>query len=129
MRLLSFLTAVEQSIGLDDPSPQGGKWDNTRMINYHQGLARLSLAALHGAVSVPLGTVLVQSFHLADGSTCLKTSLKWKDSTSEVVQAIYESSDTNWIAEARTVASTWLNGVVIPDTAPAENELSLSQTG
>jgi hypothetical protein len=127
MRLLSFLTAVEQSLGLDEPSPQGGYWNNTRMINYHEGLARLALATRQGSHSSPLGTVLVQSFHLADGSTCLKTSLKWKDNVSEVVQVIYENQKTDWLAEARTVAAAWLNGMTTVETVSEETELVLAR--
>jgi len=126
MRLLSFLTDVEQSLGFDEPAPQGGRWNNTRMINYHQGIARLALASQQGPVSTTLGTVLVQSFRLADGSTCLKASLKWKDNPSEVIQAIYEKPETDWTAEARTIAAGWLNGMTSVET---EAELELAKAG
>jgi hypothetical protein len=129
MRLLSFLTSIERSLGLDEPSPQGGTWENARMINYHQGVARLTLASQQGPVSAPLGTVLLQSFKLADGSTCLKAFLKWKDSADEVVQAIYEKPETNWEIEARAIAAIWLNGMLEVAERETAEEMPLAKTG
>jgi len=126
MRLLSFLTAIERSLSIDEPSPRAGTWDNTRTINYHQRLARLTLSAKEGGASAPLGTILLQSFGLADGSTCLKSFLRWKDNPVEVVHAIYEKPETNWEAEARAVAAIWLNGL---ETSSSETELSLAKAG
>jgi len=97
------------------------------MINYHEGIARLALATQHGPDTLALGTVVVQSFRLADGTTCIKTSLKWKDSASEVIQAIYEKPETDWTAEARTTAANWLNGMVTPETVAEEAELELAK--
>jgi hypothetical protein len=127
MRLISFLTAIEQSLGLDEPCPQGGSWDNTRMTNYHQGIARLALATKQGGASSPLGTILVQSFYLADGAACLKISLKWKDNPSEVMQTIYETPETDWTGVARTIAATWLNSMASVDTVAEEAELELAR--
>jgi len=126
MRLLSFLSAIETALGIEEPAPQGGKWDNTRMINYHQGVARLALGSQHNGAPAPLGTVLLQSFKLADGTTCLKAFLKWKDNPAEPVYAIYEKPETSWDGEARAIATMWLNGLV---SATESSDFSLAKTG
>lgn len=134
MRLLSFLAEIEQAMQADDPSPQGGTWDNTRTVNYHQGLARLTLIARTGARAETLGSLLVQSFHLADGSACIKVTLAWKDAPAEGSHAIYEKPATDWSREARTVASAWLNGIpaqteIMPAAEPMTVAEPLAATG
>jgi hypothetical protein len=111
MRLLSFLNDIEHALNADEPSPQGGVWESTRTINYLQGVARLSLGTRNSAGTVkPLGTVTLQAFELADGTSCLKSYLSWSGSQSESIHAIYAKPDLNWAGEARRVAAGWLNG-------------------
>ena len=42
-RLLSFLSDFERALLADDPSPDEGKWQNERAVNYRSGLARVQL--------------------------------------------------------------------------------------
>ena len=111
-RLLSFLADIERALEADDPSPRGGVWENTRTVNYAQGLARLTLGSRSDVNQVqPSGTILLQSFQLADSSVCLKIFLRWAGSETEVSHAIYSREEVNWTTEARQLASTWLNGI------------------
>lgn len=118
-RLLSFLTDVERALAADDPSPADGAWDAVRTVNYHLGLARLVLGVRRpGAGPVePRGTILLQSYQLADGTPCLKAALSWAGSTASALRAIYSKPDVNWTGEARKVAAEWLAG---PPAAAAE---------
>lgn len=111
MRLLSFLTEIEHALIADDPSPLGGAWEANRSVNYHQGIARLSLAvrAADGAV-LSQGAVMIQQFQLADGSACVKAYLSWAGASDERVRSIYETPDTDWSTEARRTAAAWLAG-------------------
>jgi len=108
-RLLSFLTDIEKSIMADEPSPRGGSWVNTRSVSYHFGIARISLACKRDGGSVaPLGEVLLQSFSLADGSICMKATLRHAGSAGPKTLSSFPSSVQSWTAEARKFAATWL---------------------
>jgi hypothetical protein len=123
-RLLSFLCDLEHALAADDPAPAGGSWTASRAVNYHLGLARLTLGvrAADGATVEPRGTVLLQSYQLADGSTCLKAALSWHSSSASAVHAIYAKPEVNWSGEARKVAAAWLAGPPAHEVAPlAEN--------
>ncbi|HEY4300151.1 MAG TPA: hypothetical protein VGM73_04720 [Candidatus Didemnitutus sp.] len=110
-RLLSFLTDVEKALAADDPSPSDGSWDTSRTINYHLGLARLSLGArLAGEKTEARGAILLQCYKLADGTPCLKAALTWKSSTATTVRSIYSKPDINWGTEARKIGAEWLAG-------------------
>jgi hypothetical protein len=110
MRLLSFLTDIEKSVIAESPVVEGGSWQTTRMVNFHNGLARLTLTPRNDEYGQPTGTIFVQSFALADGSICLKASLNWKGSDAFPVMAVYSTPATNWKLEASKVASRWLEG-------------------
>jgi hypothetical protein len=118
MRLLSFLTEIEKSLIAESPMVEGGAWQTTRMVNFHHGLARLTLKPRGGDFPLPQGTIFLQSFALADGSICLKASLNWKGSDAFPVMAVYTTPTTNWKAEASKIASRWLEG------APAQAEVA-----
>ena len=97
------------------------------MVNFHHGLARLTLNPRTGSPATILGgTVFLQAFTLADGSLCLKASLNWKGSESLGVVAVYSTPNLNWKHEASRIASTWLQGppsgatITEMDTHPAE---------
>ena len=111
MRLLSFLSDVERSLLAESPAVDGGAWESTRMVNFHQGLARLSLTPRPAAdLPFPGGAIFLQAFSLADGSLCLKASLNWKGSESFPTISVYSTPETNWKLEASRIASVWLEG-------------------
>ena len=73
MRLLSFLTDIEKALIAETPEVDGGAWITSRMVNFHHGLARLTLAPQRGN-DFPGGTIFLQAFELSDGSLSLKAS-------------------------------------------------------
>lgn len=122
-RLLSFLSDFECSLAADDPSPSDGTWETTRTVNYNQGLARLVLGVrLPDKNLESRGTILLQSYLLADESTCLKAILTWTGSENKMARSIYSKPETNWTSEARKVAAEWMAGPPAKvDTAVAES--------
>ena len=111
MRLLSFLSDIERALIAESPMVDGGAWETSRMVNFHHGLARLTLTARPGVeLCATGGSIFVQAFVLADGSLCLKASLNWKASDALPVIAIYSTPSLNWKLEASRVASSWLEG-------------------
>jgi hypothetical protein len=111
MRLLSFLTAIEHALNAESPVVDGGAWDSQRMVNFHHGLARLTLTARPGNdLPGTGGTIFVQAFILADGSQCLKANLNWKGSDAFPMIAVYSTPTVNWKLEASRIASAWLEG-------------------
>jgi hypothetical protein len=117
MRLLSFLSDIERALIAESPAIDGGAWETNRMVNFHHGLARLTLKARPGAeMSATGGTIFLQAFALADGSLCLKASLNWKGSDAFPVLAVYSRPNTNWKLEASRIASAWLEGPPVAGT-------------
>lgn len=111
MRLLSFLSDIERSLVAESPAVEGGAWETSRMVNFHHGLARLTLKARPGVeLAAEGGAIFLQAFALADGSLCLKASLNWKGSDAFPVVAVYSRPNLNWQLEASRVASAWLEG-------------------
>ncbi len=112
MRLLSFLTDTEHALVAEAGMVGGGIWEVTRMVNYNQGLARMTLTErVDGGKPEVKGNILLQNFTLADGSLCLKANLHWKDTAESIVLSVYSKPRTNWRAEAGMVASAWLSGL------------------
>lgn len=111
MRLLSFLTDIEKALIAESPVVEGGAWETNRMVNFHHGLARLTLTP-RAPDQVPNagGAIFLQAFALADGSVCLKASLNWRGSEAFPVMAVYSTPNLNWKLEASRVASAWLEG-------------------
>lgn len=109
MRLLSFLDEIEKALLAESPVLDGGAWQTLRMVNFHHGLARLTLTPRAGNDS-PGGVIFLQAFALADGSTCVKASLNWRGSDSFPVLAVYSTPQLNWKLEASRIASAWLEG-------------------
>ena len=134
-RLLSFLSDIEQALLKESAASMGPVWTATRMVNYHQGLARMTLIppplaeepAPHG------GTILLQNFLLSDGSLCLKAVLGWDGSTQSALISVYSKPHVDWRAEASQIASRWLAGPAAETgvVAPAQPDLPalLSATG
>lgn len=121
-RLLSFLSDFERAIAGDDPSPDEGSWQNTRAVNYLNGLARLQLGVVRPDKTFQVrGSVLLQSFRLADGSACLKAQFGWAGSACTTVHSIFSKPGCNWKSEARRLAAQWMAGPPAPAvTLPIE---------
>jgi hypothetical protein len=122
IRLSSFLTDIERGFKADDPSLKGGTLEIGRTLNYNIRLARLALGTRTGRDKVEsIGTILLQAFDLANGTTCLKASLFWTGhlDAPECVRSIFERPGVDWEAEASQIASTWLAGppAAVPLTA------------
>jgi hypothetical protein len=109
MRLLSFITEIENAVIAESPDVDGGAWTSHRIVNFHQGLARLTLTPRPGN-EFPGGTIFIQAFVLADGSQSLKASLNWDNNPTFSVVAVYSTPRSNWKLEASRIASTWLEG-------------------
>lgn len=121
-RLLSFLTDIERALAADDPCPEDGAWEGSRSVNYHQGLARLTLGVRTAAGLKPRGGIMLQGYLLADGTPCLKAALSWAGSETGAARAIFSKPDINWTSEARKVAAEWMAGPPADTTAAAVSE-------
>jgi hypothetical protein len=110
-RLLSFLSDFERALLADDPSPDEGTWQTSRTVNYRNGLARLQLSVrLPDGETKPRGSVLLQSYTLADGSACLKAHLGWAGSEANSIHSIFTKPGNDWKSQARRLASQWMAG-------------------
>ena len=126
-RLLSFLTDVECSMAADDPAPSDGTWETTRTVNYNQGLARLVLGVrLPDGKLDSRGIIMLQSFLLADESTCLKAVLSWTGAESKITRSIYAKPDVSWTSEARKIAAEWMAGPPSKPEAATDEQGSLN---
>ena len=110
-RLLTLLTYIERAVLANDPNPEGGSWDTLRLVNFHQGLARLTLSirSMTGITSGQ-GVILLQDFSLADGTECVKASLSWQGIEKSSVYSIYSKPLLNWNSEAGQIGTQWLDG-------------------
>jgi len=123
MRLLSFLSDIERALIAESPAIDGGAWTTNRMVNFHHGLARLTLAPTAAAADIlSSGSIFLQAFVLADGSLCLKASLNWKGSDAFPVIAVYSTPTLNWKLEASRIASAWLEGPPVGTTIQHSHE-------
>ena len=126
-RLLSFLSDFERALLADDPSPDEGKWQNERAVNYRSGLARVQLGVrLPDGRRQIRGAVLLQGFNLADGAACLKALISWQGSDATANHAIFSKPGCDWKSEARRLAANWMAGPpanAVPVTAPAPAEV------
>ncbi len=108
-RLLSLLTEIERALVASEPAPDGGTWDTLRLVNFAQGLARLTISVKSTAhVTSARGSILLQSFTLADGSECLKANLGWQGVEDPSTYAVYSQAQTDWPSEASRIAAKWL---------------------
>ena len=111
MRLTVFLSDIERSLIAQSAVANNGAWETHRLVNVHYGLGRLTVTARPGReMRCSGGTIFLQSFVLADGSTCLKVSMNWNGSDSLPVFSIYPSMTLNWRLEASRIAALWLEG-------------------
>jgi len=122
MRLLSFLTQIEHAVLQGPNSTENGTWETSRIVNFHHGFARLTFTPRAGAdAPVPSGTIFLQVFTLANGSTCVKVSLAWAGSDECPVFAVYSSPTLDWKQEANRIGSAWLKGAhheQVPTSTP-----------
>lgn len=124
-RLLSFLTDVEQALIKETATTTGPSWITSRMVNYHHGIARMTLRpATDTGTSQVRGAIFLQGFELADGSLCVKASLNWQGSDEFPVIAVYAKPSIDWRAEAARIASAWLAGPPVPSVTSAAEEFS-----
>jgi hypothetical protein len=111
MEILSFLTQIGDALNKQSASDMGPSWEITRIVNYHQGLGRMNLVPPVGADETQArGTILVQTFELADGSLCLKANLSWQGCEEVSTFTVYSKPGLNWRAAYAQIASTWLAG-------------------
>ena len=101
------------------------------MVNFEQGLGRVTLTPRSSDFPLPGGTIFLQAFALADGSQCLKATLSWKDTAATSSIAVYSTPALNWKLEASRVATTWMEGppAVVQDALPEQGLTRLSATG
>jgi hypothetical protein len=111
IRLLSFLNDIENALVKESASNMGPTWETTRMVSYHQSIARMTLTPPKDAESTTVGgSMFLQSFLLSDGSPCLKATLNWEGSNESSIFAVYAKPGMYWKAEAARIASAWLTG-------------------
>ena len=120
MRLLSFLSEIERALVTGRPDSNGmADWESTRMVNFQQGLARLSINPKDDR-SGRSGNIFLQAFTLANGSQCLKASLNWNGSDAVAMIAVYSTPTLNWRNEAARIALEWSNGPQAAETFSSE---------
>lgn len=123
MRLLSFLTAIERTLLSERSASDGSTWECSRMINFHRGLARLTLQRGPKAqLTSTAGTIFLQAFTLANGSSCLKATLAWNGSETLPVLAVFSTPKTGWKREASRIGAAWLNGPCAAQVASMSTE-------
>lgn len=128
-RLLSFLSDFEHALLADDPSPDDGTWQTSRAVNYRNGLARLQLTVQMPDRSVkPRGTVLLQSYNLADGTACLKAHLGWAGAEATTLHSIFSKPGSDWKSAARRLASNWMAGPPAPAVPTLIEEPVMAET-
>ena len=98
-RLLSFLNLVQDSVALNS----GSALEGSRFVNFHKGLACLTLK--------DGGSIQVQSYVLADGQSCLKVAMQWAGCPTPVVHAVYPTAPRfSWKLSADQIAEVWISG-------------------
>jgi hypothetical protein len=131
-RLLSSLNDIEQALRKQSAADMGPTWDVTRMVNYHHGLARMTLTPRAGAEPDQMrGVIFLQSYMLADGALSFKASLNWHGSESFPVIAVYAKPGVDWQAEAGRIANAWLSGppAAVITMAPVAEESLVAMAG
>jgi hypothetical protein len=123
-RLLSFLDDIEKAL-IGQSAASGQTWATSRMVNYHHGLARLTMTPSTGSNPTQLrGAIFIQSFELADGSQCSKASFNWQGIEALPVLAVYATPGTDWKVEAARIAGVWLAGGAPSHASAATTDLS-----
>ena len=131
-RLLSSLNDIEQALLKQSIAGMGLTWTTSRMVNYHHGLARMTLTPAEGAEPDQLrGAIFLQSYVLADGAVSFKASLNWHGCESFPVISVYAKPGVDWRAEASRIAAAWLSGppAALLSIAPADTKSLTALTG
>ncbi len=131
-RLLSSLNDIEQALLKQSSADMGPTWTTSRMVNYHHGLARMTLTPPAGADPDQMrGAIFLQSYVLADGALSFKASLNWQGCESFPVISVYAKPGVDWRAEAGRIAAAWLAGPppALLSMAPASHERLTALTG
>lgn len=131
-RLLSSLNDIEQALRKQSAADMGPTWEVSRMVNYHHGLARMTLTPPADAEPDQMrGVIFLQSYVLADGALSFKASLNWHGCDSFPVIAVYAKPGVDWQAEAGRIASAWLAGppAGVVTMAPRAEESLVSMAG
>jgi hypothetical protein len=124
-RLLASLTEIEQALLKQSAADMGPSWTATRMVNYHHGLARMTLTpAAGGEPDQMCGAIFLQSYVLADGTLSFKASLNWHGCDSFPVIAVFAKPGVDWRGEASRIAAAWLAGppAALISLAPSSEE-------
>jgi hypothetical protein len=110
-RLLSFLSDIEQAL-LADPIAKGsGTWEISRMVNYDNHLARMTLAPRRAEASDgPAGSIFLQAYELANDTACLKASLHWNGQERYSMLTVHAKGASDWRVEATRIAKAWFAG-------------------
>jgi hypothetical protein len=125
-RLLSLLAEIESAIRASQPGGDGASLESSRMVNFHTGLARLTLRAHTATGPEPRGQLQMQHFNLADGRACVKIHLTWAGSDSHRTIEIYTLPGLDWRVQVNRVAEAWLDGPVASD---GSGSAALAATG
>ncbi len=109
VRLLSFLSAIENALRSGPALPAGRELTTTRIVDYRKGIARMNvrLPAADGAER--RGNIQLQQLTTAEGRACLRASLAWDVAPPSVGVDIFGTAETVWKAEAGRLARAWLD--------------------
>jgi hypothetical protein len=111
MCLLALLNEVVEALVQKSAQQLGLSWEVSRIVNYHHGLARLTLNPKPGADSGQMrGAVFLQNRLLADGAVSLKVSFSWHGSEAFPSVLVDAKPLLEWKTEAARIAAMWLAG-------------------
>lgn len=120
-RLLSFLTLVENA--LIDEGCAGLQQPAVRSVNFHKNLARMAFADGSGAI-------LLQTFVLADGESCVKASVTWAGADAVVTESVFPKGNVfDWQSAASRVARAWMAGPPMDLSKLNASPLSMAHAG
>jgi hypothetical protein len=126
-RLLSLLTEIERVLISEHSPADGGKWDTLRLMNFNQGLARLTISVQSAQrITAARGIILLQHFTLADDTQCLKANLSWNGTEKTSSYAVYSKPSVDWNREAAQIAGKWIDGLSQVSEASAVAEANPS---
>ena len=123
-RLLSLLTLIEECL-INQDADVIKKKGRQRLVNFHKGLCRLTFGE-------NAGSIVLQSFVLADGQSCLKAVLSWQGSSQVGYESVYPQGHFDWLTAADRIASAWVSGPPLTPVKhqraePFESEISVER--
>jgi hypothetical protein len=125
--LLAFLNDLEDAVRRESAGDFSVMWNIERIVNYHHGLARMTLSPPPAAdPRQRRGAIFLQSIPLADGNLCFKANLNWHGSDAFPVMTVHSKPRVTWEAEALQIAKAWLMGppnVYVPPTTESASPL------